>query len=650
MSIVKMKHIRLFGMAADRETLLRQLQHLGCVEISEPTDKLADPDWAALTRVDDAGLAQAKADAALLNAALNTLKGIGKEKGGLLQARPEVTEGQLFDEGLRASAMEAAQAVNAQEKRISAIQNEQGKLRAQKAALTPWLELDVPLETTGTREVSATFGAVMSTVALDTVKQALEEATELVEVIPAGKDREFQYVLILCHRSAEETAFETLKKFGFSRSSLRGWTGTARENTDRLEGELRRLEGELAEAKGAIAALVPHREDIKLCIDRMTQEIQREEYKGRLLQSQATIFFEGWVPAENLPALEKVLGQYPAAWEANDPAPEEYPQVPIKLKNNKLTRPLNMVTNMYVLPAYDGVDPNPLMAPFFIFFFGLMMADMGYGILMVAAALVVIYKMKPKDGMADFAGLLLLCGISTFLMGALTGGFFGDFIPQIAKIINPASTLALPALFTPLNDTLAILIGSLVLGLIQIITGMIISVVRKVQTGDVADAIWSEVTWWIILGGAALAILGIGSVGGYPVVLIVGLVMLVIGSTRNAKGFGKLTALIGAVYNGATGFFSDILSYARLMALMLAGSVIAQVFNTLGSVTGNVVGFVIISFIGNMLNFALNLLGCYVHDLRLQCLEFFGRFYKEGGKPFRPLFIHTKYVDIKEEQ
>ena len=649
MSIVKMKHIRLFGMAADRETLLRQLQHLGCVEISEPTDKLADPDWAALTRVDDAGLARVKADAALLNAALNTLKGIGKEKGGLLQARPEVTEGQLFDEGLRASAMEAAQAVNAQEKRISAIQNEQGKLRAQKAALTPWLELDIPLETTGTREVSATFGAVMSTVALDTVKQALEEAAELVEVIPAGKDREFQYVLILCHRSAEETAFETLKKFGFSRSSLRGWTGTARENTDRLEGELRRLEGELAEAKGAIAALVPHREDIKLCIDRMTQEIQREEYKGRLLQSQATIFFEGWVPAENLPALEKVLGQYPAAWEANDPAPEEYPQVPIKLKNNKLTRPLNMVTNMYVLPAYDGVDPNPLMAPFFIFFFGLMMADMGYGILMVAAALVVIYKMKPKDGMADFAGLLLLCGISTFLMGALTGGFFGDFIPQIAKIINPASTLALPALFTPLNDTLAILIGSLVLGLIQIITGMIISVVRKVQAGDVADAIWSEVTWWIILGGAALAILGIGSVGGYPVVLIVGLVMLVIGSTRNAKGFGKLTALIGAVYNGATGFFSDILSYARLMALMLAGSVIAQVFNTLGSVTGNVVGFVIISFIGNMLNFALNLLGCYVHDLRLQCLEFFGRFYKEGGKPFRPLFIHTKYVDIKEE-
>lgn len=119
--------------------------------------------------------------------------------------------------------------------------------------------------------------------------------------------------------------------------------------------------------------------------------------------------------------------------------------------------------------------------------------------------------------------------------------------------------------------------------------------------------------------------------------------------TRNAKGFGKLTALIGTVYNGATGFFSDILSYARLMALMLAGSVIAQVFNTLGEVSGSVAGFVIISLVGNALNFMLNLLGCYVHDLRLQCLEFFGRFYKEGGKPFRPLLINTKYVDIKEE-
>ena len=149
----------------------------------------------------------------------------------------------------------------------------------------------------------------------------------------------------------------------------------------------------------------------------------------------------------------------------------------------------------------------------------------------------------------------------------------------------------------------------------------------------------------------ALAIFGIGTVNGIPVVLTIGGLMLVFGGTREAKGFGKVTKLVGLIYNGVTGFFSDALSYVRLMALMLSGSVIASVFNTLGATFGNVVLFVIVSLIGNALNLALNLLGCYVHDLRLQCLEFFNRFYQEGGKPYRPLTIQPKYVDmIKEEQ
>ena len=496
-----------------------------------------------------------------------------------------------------------------------------------------------------------TYGAVSGNADRNAVETALAAVTELAQLSWAGRDREFQYVLVLCHRSAEEEAMGVLKTFGFTPASLRGWTGTARANTDAIDARLTALSTELEECKAAIGQEAGHREALRLTIDRLTQDVQREEVKSRLLSTGATLFLEGWVPADKLSKVEAVLAQHAVAWEATDPEPEEYPQVPIQLKNNILTKPLNMVTNMYVLPAYDGVDPNPLMAPFFIFFFGLMMADMAYGIMMVAGGLFMLKKMRPKGTMADMAGLLVLCGISTFIMGALTGGFFGDFIPQIAKIINPNTTFtSLPYLFTPLTDTLAILVGSLALGLLQVITGMVISVVRKVQAGDWADALWDEVTWWVILAGIALAVLGIGSVGGYPVVLIVGLVMLLYGGTRNAKGLGKISSLIGTVYNGATGFFSDILSYARLMALMLAGSVIAQVFNTLGSVTGNVVGFVIISLIGNMLNFALNLLGCYVHDLRLQCLEFFGRFYKEGGKPFRPLLINTKYVDIKEEQ
>ena len=133
------------------------------------------------------------------------------------------------------------------------------------------------------------------------------------------------------------------------------------------------------------------------------------------------------------------------------------------------------------------------------------------------------------------------------------------------------------------------------------------------------------------------------------IVLYVGVAMVVAGPIITGKGMGKITGIFGSLYNHVTGFFGDILSYSRLMALMLAGSVIAQVFNTLGAIPGNVVIFVVISMVGNALNFALNLLGCYVHDLRLQCLEFFNKFYEDGGKPFRPLDIKTKFVDIVKE-
>ncbi len=316
----------------------------------------------------------------------------------------------------------------------------------------------------------------------------------------------------------------------------------------------------------------------------------------------------------------------------------------MKLKNNCLTRPLNMVTEMYSLPAYDNVDPNPLMAPFFILFYGVMMADMGYGLLMMLASVFVLRTYRPKGTMQHFFGLLGLCGISTFVMGALTGGFFGDFLTQLAQLIHPESTFALPALFTPLDDTLMILVGAMCLGFVQILTGRVISVVGKLKRGQFLDAFWEEITWWVVFAGIALAVLGVTNL-----VLYAGIVLVVAGPVINGKGFGKITGIFGSLYNHVTGYFGDILSYSRLMALMLSGSVIAQVFNTLGAIPGNVVVFFIVSMAGNALNFALNLLGCYVHDLRLQCLEFFKNFYQDGGKPFRPLAVDTKYVDIQKD-
>lgn len=648
MAIVKMKGLRLLAMRSDREALLELLQGMGCVEIDEPDQ---DPQtWQGLlsqlgnqtlSRPDGQALSQAREDLQAAQRALAVLKRHGDKGRGLLAPRPRLTRQQLFDG--EEQGKQAVQQVLEADRQLAALEAQHSKLLTQRAALAPWLELNIPLDTASTQEMVVQFGTVTAGVELEQVQRAVEGASELAQLTQASVDRDVRYCLLVCHTSAQEEVLQALRDFGWSRMNLSGWAGTAKENDQRIAQELEQNEQESVQTEQQLAQLTSLAEPIRQAADRASVRINREEGRSRLLDTEKTFLLEGWVPAEKWPELESQLKNYPCAWELRDPTEEEYPKVPVKLKNNWFTRPLSMVTEMYSLPAYNGLDPNPLMAPFFILFYGIMMADMGYGLLMMIASVVVLKKSRPRAGMHNFFALLGLCGVSTFIMGAVTGGFFGDFIPQLLKLINPESTFVWfwPTLFTPLEDTMMILVGAMALGFVQILVGMAISFVKKLRRGQVMDAIWEEVTWWVVFAGLALAILGVTNL-----VIILGGVMVVAGPILTEKGFGKITGIFGSLYNHVTGYFGDILSYSRLMALMLAGSVIAQVFNTLGAIPGNVVIFIIISMLGNALNFALNLLGCYVHDLRLQCLEYFNKFYEDGGKPFRPMKLDTNYYDV----
>ena len=648
MAIVKMKGLRLLAMRSDREALLELLQGMGCVEIDEPDQDpqtwqglLSQLGSQTLSRPDGQALSQAREDLQAAQRALAVLKRHGDKGRGLLAPRPRLTRQQLFDG--EEQGKQAVQQVLEADRQLAALEAQHSKLLTQRAALAPWLELNIPLDTASTQEMVVQFGTVTAGVELEQVQRAVEGASELAQLTQANVDRDVRYCLLVCHTSAQEEVLQALRDFGWFRMNLSGWTGTAKENDQRIARELEQNEQESAQAEQQLAQLTSLAEPIRQAADRASVRINREEGRSRLLDTEKTFLLEGWVPAENWPQLESQLKNYPCAWELRDPTEEEYPKVPVKLKNNWFTRPLSMVTEMYSLPAYNGLDPNPLMAPFFLLFYGIMMADMGYGLLMMIASVVVLKKSRPRAGMHNFFALLGLCGVSTFIMGALTGGFFGDFISQLLKLINPESTFVWfwPTLFTPLEDTMMILVGAMALGFVQILVGMAISFVKKLRRGQVMDAIWEEVTWWVVFAGLALAILGVTNL-----VIILGGVMVVAGPILTEKGFGKITGIFGSLYNHVTGYFGDILSYSRLMALMLAGSVIAQVFNTLGAIPGNVVIFIIISMLGNALNFALNLLGCYVHDLRLQCLEYFNKFYEDGGKPFRPMKLDTNYYDV----
>lgn len=635
-----MKHLRLLGMESEREALLKAMQDMECVEISS-IDGSEEALKSGFAKPDDKALMSAQEASRAYRTALASLDRFAPEKKGMFRKRQGVSRAAFFSAESEENARTAAETINKDTRRLGEIESERTKNEALRATLAPWLTVDVPLGGAD-GALSVFFGTVGLNVTNDALKALADSLDGLLTWQQASSDRSLRYLLVMCHGSVKERALSALRDLGFSTVSFRGMTGTAKENDKALAENLAALEKERQEIEQRIAGLGGKREALLEASDRAAIALRREEAKSRLVGTDKVFLLEGWLPADRCAALEKALEPFTCAIETREPTEDEYPQVPVQLKNNKLTRPLNMVTEMYSLPAYGTLDPNPLMAPFFILFYGIMMADMGYGLLMMIASVIISKKYRPKGTSGELFSLLGLCGISTFIMGALTGGFFGDFLTQLVAIVSPGTVFALPKLFDPLDDLTMILIGSMALGMVQIVTGMAISLIEKCKRKKFLDAFFEEITWWIVFVGIALLALGKGAA-----VLYVGCALVLLGPIVQGKGWGRLTGVFGSLYNHVTGYFGDILSYTRLMALMLAGSVIAQVFNMLAAMPGNVIAFIIISMLGNAMNFGLNLLGCYVHDLRLQCLEFFNKFYVDGGKPFRPMTLDTEYVDLQ---
>ena len=649
MAILKMKKLRLMAVRSRKDELLRELIRHGCVEFSELEDQIQGSDVESILSRESSDVAALKSQLTSLNHAIALLDTYAPKKGKLLSAKPELEDLAFLDDTGLSGALKFAGAIEGYDARIKRISAEESRQRGIIDSLQPWLGLDLPLNTEGTERCGVLMGTIPVKMELADVQAALSQVDEESELFQVNEDKRDRYVLLVAMKETIPAMQECLRGFGFTASSLGSMKGTARECLSAAEEALKELASEKEACAQSIVAEAVRRDELKLAADRVSTKIALAEADEKLYGTASTVVMEGWIPEEREQELIKVFDDFGCAYETLTPTEEEYPEVPVKLKNNKITNGLNMVTEMYSLPAYGSLDPNPLMAPFFILFYGLMMADMGYGLLMVIAALVAMKKIKPRKGSLSFCQLLLWGGISTFVCGALTGGFFGDALVKIGQILGkPDGWGELPALFSPMTDSMMVLIGAMALGLVHLNTGMVINFVKKTKRGQLADAIWEEGALWVTLVGIILFALKIGNVSGVPVVLVIGLVMVFYGGSRSAKGLGKLLSIFTTLYNTATGWFGDILSYSRIMALMLAGSVIATVFNTIGAIANSFWLFIPVFLIGHALNFALNLLGCYVHDLRLQCLEYFGKFYEDGGRPFKPLEVTTKYYNVAE--
>jgi V/A-type H+-transporting ATPase subunit I len=324
-----------------------------------------------------------------------------------------------------------------------------------------------------------------------------------------------------------------------------------------------------------------------------------------------------------------------------DPEPGE--SFPVALENPPLIQPFEVVTELYSTPDPRSIDPNPYMAPFFFIFFGIMMGDAGYGIIIAALSYFALRKLKLKGTGKKLVMLIMLGGISCVLWGSIFGGWFG----------NAGALLGLPALwFDPINEPLTMLLFCFALGLIQIFAGMGVKAYMNIRQGKIWDAVFDQGLWYVtIIGLVVMAALS-QTVGQY--MALAGAAGLVLTQGRHQKNIiKKLLSGLLSLYD-ITGYFSDMLSYSRLFALALSGGVIGTVINQLGLMAANSwIGWIIAAVVlaaGHGFNILISVLGAYVHTSRLQYIEFFGRFFESGGRAFRPLRIKTKFIDVYQEE
>jgi V/A-type H+-transporting ATPase subunit I len=562
---------------------------------------------------------------------------------------------QIPDE--RAEIESGADAVYRLDLELRELKAARNKIETTIIGLTPWSGYGIPLEIRETEYTYIRTGVVSSALDAGTIREAIESKTELFDLSLISSDEEQHYLAVVFYKESEEDVIGPLKRCGFSEMHFKDMAGTASENILCCEAELKSLAEKEAEIEKGLAGMAGAKEAIEVYYDCVTAEKERLEACDRILVTDSTFYFDGWVPAEESEKLASLLSEQGCFYEFRDPFDDEEP--PVLLKNNKFISPVEVVTGLYALPNYREPDPTPVFALFYICFFGIMFADMGYGAILAVFAFAFTRAGRLEGNTFKFIRQLGYCGVSTFIWGAVFGSFFGNIVTVFSESFLGRSTILTPLWFDPVNNSMTMLAFSCIFGVIHIFAALGVKAYILIRKGRVLEAINDTFMWYVLVIGLAL-LLGGGMLPGDMLANAgdIGLYMTVIGAAGiivlpvfYAKGVSKAAGL-WKLY-GIVSFLADVLSYARLLALCLAGSIVAQVFNMLAGMNANgAVGailFFIIVIIAHIFNFLLSGLGCFVHAIRLQYVEFFGKFYEGNGIPFQPFMKNTKYVKVVKE-
>lgn len=656
MSIVKMQKVAVIGLDEHKESIMTRLMDFGAVELTDQKSKLADEEMKELVLLDDAqGAAELDLKINQAETALAFLEKYDKSRAPLFKTRRAISkaDGEKIKAQMEDTEKDILEVLRLEES-LRDIKEQMNKLEQDKILLNPWVDYGIPLDM---RETHKTIVKAGVTPAGSDVEGLVKEVDEIPGVVIklVNSDRDLNYLGIMCLKSVEEQTFGLLKQKGFSEISFKGFENDVPTNLARIEEEKNVLQNNILEIENEVSQKVSLRRAIENYADMVTIAADKEKIKSNFLITEKTFYMEGWIPSKLVKKAEKILEETGCYYAFTEP--KDGDEVPVMLDNANFFVPFESITEMYSLPDYKGFDPTSIYAFFYAMFFGMMLSDAGYGILMTIACFVVLKKFDLEGTTYKMIKLFFYCGISTTIWGALFGGWFGDFVQVFAKTILGKTVVIEPLWFNPLDDPMKLLIFSLGLGVVHLFIGMGIKAYMQIKEGKWFDALCDEGFWYFTIIGligwlaGGMVMPSLTKIGMY--LAIIGMAGLLLTGGRHNKGFGKITGGLGNIYN-ITSYMSDILSYARLLALGLATGVIAQVVNTMGSLFGGgVFGLIVLTIVfigGHTLNLAINALGAFIHASRLQYVEFFGKFYEDGGEPFNPFRKKTKYIRIEQEE
>lgn len=669
MAVMQMRKVCICALKKERKPVLEKIQQFGMMEINESVGEEE-----GFSRMDvSVARAAFERNAAIAENALQILGEYCPEKKGMFSSLEgkKCLDKSNFDRIVeqKDDIISQANRIIQLQKDVQSVKADCVKLNGQLDAVIPWLNMDVPAMTTGTLRTSFLYGSIPESLTQEQLYEKIQQNgnfPEAGDVRVFYSDKNQTCVAAFCMKKDRDSFEEALRSIGFSKPSL-VMRSVPQKSREKWLARLKEYSDTIEATKNEITDMAQCRENLQVISDYFRMRAEKYKILGTLNQSKHAFFITGYIPAEVEEKFRECLTkQFTILIETEKVNEDE--EAPVVLKNNGFAAPVESIVESFGLPKKGEIDPSAIMAFFYYMLFGIMLSDAAYGFIIFIACFILIKKFpKMEESLNKSLHMFMYCGISTMIWGVLFGGYFGDIVTVVASSFFGKTIVIKPLWFAPIDDPMKLLLYSMGIGIIHMFLGLGIKAYMLLKEKRVKDCICDVVFWYMFLIGLILMLIPTDifaslaqTIVVFPawlkllskVLTIAGALGIVLMSGRRKKNNWPLRLALGAydLYN-VTGWLSDILSYSRLLALGLATGVIASVVNLMGSMFGTgVLGtilFIVVFIVGHTLNIAINVLGAYVHTNRLQYVEFFGKFYEGGGKPFNPFKINTKYIQIK---